>query len=318
MEEAMHDDKTGVYAKRFNQVFDYIERHLDDPLTVEQLSAVAHFSPYHFHRQFADYCGMPVGRYIQLMRLKRASYRLAFNPLEKIIDIALDAGFQNPESFSRAFKHAFGLTPSQFRKQPAWTDWHQRIPKQKHTRTQAMNVKIVDFPETQVAMLAHHGESERVNETAARFIEWRKATGLSPVATSRTYGIAPHDPATTKAEDFRFDVCGTVVAPIQKDNPFGVTNGTIPGGRCAVVRHHGSHDSLSESGRYLYRDWLPASGEELRDFPLYFHYLNLVHEVAVHELLTDIYLPLIVTVLVPQNSCSAGYCAGFESTMRSE
>jgi hypothetical protein len=68
----------------------------------------------------------------------------------------------------------------------------------------------------------------------------------------------------------------------------------------------------------LYRDWLPASGEELRDFPLYFHYLNLVHEVAVHELLTDIYLPLIVTVLVPQNSCSAGYCAGFESTMRSE
>jgi hypothetical protein len=79
------------------------------------------------------------------------------------------------------------------------------------------------------------------------------------------------------------------VAPIQEDNPFGVTNGTIPGGRCAVVRHHGSHDSLSESARYLYRDWLPASGEELRDFPMYFHYLKFVHQVAVHELLTDIY-----------------------------
>ncbi len=63
------------------------------------------------------------------MRLKRASYRLAFNPLEKIIDIALDAGFQNPESFSRAFKQSFGLTPSQFRKQPAWINWYQRIPK---------------------------------------------------------------------------------------------------------------------------------------------------------------------------------------------
>ncbi len=107
----------------------YIERHLDEPLTLEQLSEVANFSRYHFHRQFANYCGIPVGRYIQLMRLKRASYRLAFNPLEKIIDIALDAGFQNPESFSRAFKQSFGLTPSQFRKQPAWINWYQRIPK---------------------------------------------------------------------------------------------------------------------------------------------------------------------------------------------
>ncbi|MDK3166032.1 GyrI-like domain-containing protein [Aeromonas caviae] len=45
-------------------------------------------------------------------------------------------------------------------------------------------------------------------------------------------------------------------------------------------------------GRALYRDWLPASGEELRDFPLFFHYHNFVHEVPTHELVTDIYLPL--------------------------
>ena len=288
----MHDDKTEPYAKRFNQVFDYIERHLDDSLVLEQLSKVANFSPYHFHRQFSSYCGMPVGRYIQLMRLKRASYRLAFNTLEKIIDIALDAGFQNPESFSRAFKQTFGLTPSQFRKQPAWVAWHQRIPEQKRKRTQTMNIKIVDFPETRVAMLHYQGEPARLNEAAARFIEWRKATGFSPVATSQTYGIAPHDPASTNAADFCFDICGSVEAPIQENNLFGVINGCIPAGRCAVVRHHGSHDSLSESARYLYRYWLPTSGEELRDFPLYFQWLNFVHDVAVHELLTDIYLPL--------------------------
>lgn len=285
-------DKTDVYAKRFNQVFDYIERHLDDTLLLERLSEVANFSPFHFHRQFSSYCGMPVGRYIQLMRLKRASYRLAFNPLEKIIDIALDAGFQNPESFSRAFKQVFGLTPSQFRKKPAWIDWHQRIPEPKRKRTHIMKVNIIDFPETSVAMLTHHGQTERMNETAARFIEWRKTTGLSPVATSQTYGVAPLDPATTKPDDFRFDFCGTVTAPISEDNPFGVINGVIPAGRCAVLRHHGSHDSLAESARYLYRDWLPVSGEEPRDFPLYFHYFNFVHEVAAHELLTDIYLPI--------------------------
>jgi AraC family transcriptional regulator len=292
MEEAMSIDKTDNYAKRFNLVFDFIERHLDDTLLLEQLSEVAHFSPFHFHRQFSSYCGMPVGRYIQLMRLKRASYRLAFNPLEKIIDIALDAGFQNPESFSRAFKQVFMLTPSQFRKKPAWVDWHQHIPEPKRKRTQTMNVEIINFPETRVAMLTHRGQVERMNESAARFIEWRKTTGLSPVASSKTYGVSPNDPATTKPEEFRFDFCGTVNAAIDENNQFDVVNSTIPAGRCAVLRHHGSHDTLAESARYLYRDWLPASGEKLRDFPLFFHYFNFVHEVAAHELLTDIYLPL--------------------------
>ena len=81
-------------------------------------------------------------------------------------------------------------------------------------------------------------------------------------------------------------------APINEDNAFGVVNSTIPGGRCAVLRHHGSHSALTELARSLYSEWLPASGEELRDFPLFFHYHNFVHEVAEHELLTDIYLPL--------------------------
>lgn len=99
------------------------------------------------------------------------------------------------------------------------------------------------------------------------------------------------DPQTTPQEAFRFDICGTVDRPVG-ENAFGVINGEIPGGRCAVVRHHGSLDTLANSVWFLYRDWLPASGETLRDFPVYFRYLNFVHEVAEHELQTDIYLPL--------------------------
>ena len=107
---------TQTYAKRFAQVFDYIDRHLDEALTVDKLSEVAHFSRFHFQRQFSAYCGISVWRYIQWMRLKRASYRLAYNPLEPVIDIALDAGFQNPESFSRAFKRFMGVSPGAVRR----------------------------------------------------------------------------------------------------------------------------------------------------------------------------------------------------------
>ena len=154
-----------------------------------------------------------------------------------------------------------------------------------------MEVSIIDFDETQVAALEHRGAPERVNDSARLFIAWRKSTGLSPVNTSQTFGIAYDDPETTEPEHFRFDICGSVSAAVP-DNPQGVINKIIPGGRCAVVRHLGSHDRIKDSAYYLYREWLPHSGEDLRDFPLYFHYINLIPDTAEHELITDLYLPL--------------------------
>jgi AraC family transcriptional regulator len=106
------------------------------------------------------------------------------------------------------------------------------------------------------------------------------------VKTSRTFGIAYDNPDTTEPKKFRFDICGEVKADVP-DNPQRVVNKVIPGGRCAVVRHFGSHDRMGESIYPLYRDWLPQSGEYLRDFPLYFHYLNLMPETPEHELITD-------------------------------
>lgn len=288
----MNDIKVSpTYVGRFQRVCLYIERHLDEPLSLEALSAIAHSSPYHFHRQFSAYTGIPLYRYIQWLRLRRASWRLAFNPRDKIIDIALDAGFQNSESFSRAFRTAFDQSPTQFRQRPDWVEWHRRVPKHTLQEQASMDVKIIQFPATRIAVLPHRGSPERVNATAERFIAWRKTSGLSPVATSDTWGIAWDDPQTTPGDAFRFDIGGTVERPVS-ENDFGVVNGEIPAGRCAVARHYGSLDTLAQSIWFLYRDWLPGSGEALRDFPVYFRYLNFVHEVGEHELQTDIYLPL--------------------------
>jgi len=287
----VNESTARAYAEKFNKVFDYIEKHLDEDLSVERLSQVANFSKYHFHRQFSEYAGINVFRYIQLMRLRRASYRLVFSEHTRIIDIALEAGFENPESFSRAFKNMFGQTPSQFRSKPEWQPWNEqyRIPPRK--RNQTMQVNIVEFSGTKIAVLEHRGAPETVNDSVKVFIDWRKQSGLSPVNSSRTFGLVYDNPDTTPPEDFRFDICGEVGASVP-DNPQGVINKLIPGGRCAVVRHHGSHNRIGECAYYLYRDWLPNSGEDLRDFPLFFHYLNLLPETPEHQLVTDVYLPL--------------------------
>lgn len=282
---------SNAYDGRFARVFDYIEKHLGEELSVERLSQVANFSKFHFHRQFCAHAGINVARYVQLRRLKRASRRLAFEPEARIIGIALDAGFETPELFARAFKREYGQTPSQFRQAPAWKPWGEEYQFPFGERRKTMDVKIVEFRETRVAVLEHRGPPERVNDLARIFIKWRKESGLSPKATSRTFGIVYDNPDATPPEAFRWDICGEVTADVPL-NPQGVVNKVIPGGRCAVLRHHGAHDRLGESIYPLYREWLPASGEELRDFPLFFHYLNLLPETPEHELLTDIYLPL--------------------------
>jgi len=279
------------YAEKFNKVFNYIDRHLDEDLTLERLSRVANFSKFHFLRQFSEYTGISVIRYVQLMKLKRASYRLVFNSGDRIIDIALDAGFENPESFSRAFKNTFGQTPSEFRKGPAWKPWNEQYNFPNRERMLNMEVNIVDFGQVKIAVLEHRGPAELINDSTKIFIDWRKTSGFSPVKSSRTFGIAYDNPDTTEPEKFRFDICGSITADIPA-NPHGVVNRLIPAGRCARVRHLGSHDSMKASIYYLYREWLPQSGESLRDFPLYFCYLNFISETPEHELATDIYLPL--------------------------
>jgi AraC family transcriptional regulator len=277
------------YAWRIGRVIDYINVHLDEPLRVQALSEIACFSPCHFHRQFTACTGITVSRLVQLLRLKRASLQLAFNPQRSITDIAFDAGFANAESFSRAFRKQHGQSPSAFRASPQWQPWQTGPVHRLTPEFNDMHAEIVDFPDTMVAALEHHGPEHLSYRAAQTFIEWRRANGIGPTQ-GKTYGIHYSDPVSTLPEDYRLDICVSVDAPVA-ENPQGVVTKLIPGGRCACVRHHGSRDHVT-AAEWLYREWLPASGEELRDFPVYFHYVNVGPGVQPRDMITDVYLPL--------------------------
>ena len=76
------------------------------------------------------------------------------------------------------------------------------------------------------------------------------------------------------------------------ENEFGVVEQTIPGGKCAVLRHVGSEAGLGETLSCLYAQWLPESGAELRDFPVFFQRVNFGPQVPANEAVTDVFLPL--------------------------
>lgn len=286
-----------IYHSRFRKVLEYINSHLDDDLTVDHLSNVAAFSKYHFHRQFSELFGISVYKYVQLTRMKRASYQLAFRENMQIIDISLASGYENHESFSRAFKKSIGQTPSEFREHPQWHPWHLTYQPLSNLRiehmkleNQSTQVKLITFKDTKVAALEHRGDPNLIGNSVRKFIEWRKQNNLSP-QVSATFNILYDDPSETCPDDYRFDICASTERDVA-ENPFGVVKKTIPGDRCAVLRHIGADANLRKSITYLYSQWLPLSKEEPRDFPLFLQRVSFFPDVPEYEAITDVFLPL--------------------------
>ena len=175
-----------TYAKRFEAVLAYIDNHLEDDLSVNALSRIANFSAFHFHRQFTAFMGVPVSRYVQLMRLRRAAHQLVASPATSVLEAAFGAGFESPEAFSRAFKRAFGMAPSVFAKAPNWQAWGAVFVVPHRSRSITMQIRIVDFTETRVAALEHRGAPALVGESVARFRQWRMHSGQSVSYTHLT------------------------------------------------------------------------------------------------------------------------------------
>jgi AraC family transcriptional regulator len=285
------------YQLRFARVLTYIEGRSESALSIDALSAIAAFSRHHFHRQFSAFLGMSAYKYVQFLRMRRASWRLAFRPELSVADIALATGYEGPEAFARAFRQFSGQSPSEFRDAPDWREWHARFRPFIHLRQSTMNmlqepyqVRVVQFPATRVASLEHVGSPVRLGDSIRRFIEWRTANKLPP-RHSATFNIVYDDPDQTPPEEFRFCLCAATDEPIEP-NAAGITELVIPAGRCAQLRHVGSDDRLGRSILHLYADWLPASGEELRDFPLFMQRLAFFPDVPDSAAITDIYLPL--------------------------
>jgi AraC family transcriptional regulator len=152
-------------------------------------------------------------------------------------------------------------------------------------------VQILDFPGVTVATLEHRGDPRQLGDSIRRFIEWRKRTGLHP-RNSATYNILYDDLTTTAPIEFRFDLCAATDGEVALEP--GIVLKEIPAGRCARLRVTGGDDAMSAAVRFLYSQWLPASGAELRDFPLFLQRVHFYPDVPEHEQVIDLFLPLAV------------------------
>jgi AraC family transcriptional regulator len=107
--------RRGLCARRLKAVLRHIREHLHAALTLHDLAAVAHLSPYHFARRFKESTGLSPHRYIIARRIEWAKQLLRDDEELTLAQVAVRVGFWDQGHFTRHFKRLVGVTPGRFR-----------------------------------------------------------------------------------------------------------------------------------------------------------------------------------------------------------
>ena len=295
------------YTARINRVIDYIERHIDEELTLNKLASVASFSPYHFHRIFSSLMGETLNQFINRLRLGRARTMLVQNPKKSITEVALDCGFSSSATFARAFKEAYGVSASDWRggkskirKTESNYDqlirnyrkafqissmyinpvtkkqtWRIIMSKQPETSLKA-NVRIEELPQMNVAYVRHigpyAGDADLFDRLWGKLCTWAAARDLLDIENSTFMSVYYDDPDLTEESKLRVDVCMTIPEGTPVECEIG--NMTLPGGKYAMAHFEINTDQFRDAWAAVYAGWFPESGYQPDDRPPFELYLN--------------------------------------------
>jgi len=281
------------YQERILKTLVYIQNHLNDELSLDKLSAVANFSPFHFHRFFLEYTDEPLQSYVRRLRLERAAKDLAFKR-SSISLIAENSGFQTVQSFHHAFKKMFNETPSLYREKQLEITKQVLSSDDQQLKCKANTVSLKEIDSIDVLFTRAVGVTDDT-ELMKIWFNLITVASLPVFMSEKTMRISVfHDcKVTTPLYKYRYDACITRRELPPDFRPEGnVGLQSIPGGLYAHIRHHGSLKEIDTTLRVLYRLWLPVSGYEPIDSPSFSIHQNLPFQTPENELLTDFYMPV--------------------------
>lgn len=160
------------YVRRIHKVQDYIESNIDSSLSIEELADVAGFSKYHFHRIFKGIVDEPLSRYVNRLKLERATNLLTYRSDMTVTDIAYHFGFTDSAVFSRTFKNYYGVSPSQYRNDNSKNCKDvSRASQYNECKKVRGNVEIVTADNINVAYIRHTGTYEELAIAFPEMIE---------------------------------------------------------------------------------------------------------------------------------------------------
>lgn len=289
------------YKSRINRVQDFIEKNLDNPFSLEQLSDIACFSKFHFHRIFYALMGETLFQFIQRLRIEKAGVLLCYHSRKTITEVANECGFTDPSAFARAFKAYYGLSAKAWRAKhtaksnlgTSQSNSHPSISnkQQSHPTTSLYNctinqlikrrnlmetkVEVKQFETLNLVYVRHigpyQGNSGLFEGLFGKLCGWAGPRGLLANPDHKFVIIYHDNPEITDEDKLRVSVCLTVPARTPVDGEIGYLE--IPAGWYGVGTFLVGHDGYGPAWNQMYADWLPASGYQPDDRPCFELYL---------------------------------------------
>ncbi|MFB5761405.1 AraC family transcriptional regulator [Paenibacillus medicaginis] len=259
------------WLTRMKDALDYIEDHMEEPISVSDIAKVACSSTFHFQRMFHMLTGMTVAEYIRKRRLTLAAQELAISST-KVLDTALKYGYDSPESFAKAFRKIHGITPSQARDPGVQLKAFPRISFHLSLRgDQDMDYRIVEkagftvvgksIPvstkdgENFKAIPAFWGQSN-TDGTSDALLELGSGSDMLGICTE-----FQHD-----QDQFTYMIA--VESSNEAPASSGFTTYKVPAATWAVFPVTGAMpDAMENIWKRIFQEWFPATGYEHADAP---------------------------------------------------
>ncbi|HEX3077804.1 MAG TPA: AraC family transcriptional regulator, partial [Lachnospiraceae bacterium] len=218
------------YLRRIHKVQDYIENHIGQSLSIEELSNAAGFSKYHFSRIFQGILHEPLAHYVNRIRMEKALFLLAHRTDKNMTDIAYELGLSDSAVFSRAFKNYYGVSPREYRKEYSkkckdsfLLSEYNKVTAKKEWAGDLFpvtgQITIENMEEKQVAYVRHTGTYETLAKEYAGLIETLIAHARKQhlIIEDKNWWLAMyHDsPEFGEESQFRTSLCLTVPKDIQ-------------------------------------------------------------------------------------------------------
>ncbi|WP_288496947.1 MDR efflux pump AcrAB transcriptional activator RobA [uncultured Erwinia sp.] len=238
----------------------WLESHLDQPLSLDNVAAKAGYSKWHLQRMFKDVTGHAIGAYIRARRLSKAAVALRLTN-RPILDIALQYRFDSQQTFTRAFKKQFTQTPAWYRRISDWNAYGLRPPIRLGD-SKLPEPTWVSLPETELI-----GQTQSYTctlEQISRFRDemrlhfWRQFLTETDTVPPVLYGLHQSRPSAEK-DDEQEILYTTAVTSDQMSSQLHATQRVmLEGGDYVQFTYEGPRSGLQEFVLQIYGTCMPT------------------------------------------------------------
>lgn len=246
----------------------FVESHLPEPITLDDVAERSGVSRFHVTRAFGAATGRSVMGYMRARRLTEAAHKLAAGAPD-ILSVALDAGYNSHEAFTRAFRDQFGTTPELVRVrgnlnldlvEPILMD-----------QSFLATLEAPRFETSRAFLIAGLGERYSCETSAAIPMQWQRFGPYIGNIPGETGDIA-YGVCVNGDDAGNFDYIAGVEVSNFSDLPRELFRVRVPAQKYAVFAHREHISTIRRTVNTIWNKWLPASGHEVADAPEFERY----------------------------------------------